>query len=266
MQLGLVLTLLVVIAAAVGPFFAPHSPSEFIGSAYQGSSSTALLGTDNLGRDVLSRVLWGGRTVLWMSLAATFLGVAAGVLIGLLAGYSRNYLDNLLMRPLEVVQGFPQIVLALLFVSLLGSSTLLIVGLVALAWMPSVARVARGITLETVKREFVEAAEVLGLPRYRIMFREILPNLATPLMVEFGLRLTYSIILIASINFLGFGIQPPNADWGLMVNENRPGLVLQPWPVVVPICCIAVFTIGANLMAEGIARTLAGIDRHRGAG
>jgi peptide/nickel transport system permease protein len=261
MRLGLALAVAVVLVAVLGPLFATHPPDESIGTAFEAPSAAAPLGTDDIGRDVLSRVLWGGRTVVWMSLAATFLGVGVGVLVGLVAGYSRNFVDHLLMRPLEVVQGFPQIVLALLFVSLLGSHLPLIVGLVALAWVPSVARVTRGITLETVKKDFVEAAEVIALPRRRIVLSEILPNLTTPLMVEFGIRLTYSIIVIASINYLGFGVQPPTADWGLMINENRPGLVLVPWPVVAPICLIALFTIGVNLMAEGVARTMAGIDR-----
>jgi peptide/nickel transport system permease protein len=127
-----------------------------------------------------------------------------------------------------------------------------------------VARVVRGITSDIVHREFIESAELIGLPRRQIMLKEILPNVTTPLMVEYGLRLTWSIALIAAISFLGFGIQPPHADWGLMINENRNVLTLQPWAVIVPAVCIALFAIGTNLIAAGIARAIAGVDR-RGA-
>lgn len=263
MRLGLVLTAFIVLLALVGPLFAPHSPSEFVGPPFSAPSHAAPLGTDYLGQDVLSRVLWGGRSVLWMSLTATVLGVAIGVLIGLIAGYARSFLDDAIMGGTDVVLAFPQIVLALLFVSMLGPKLWLIVLIVAISHAPRIARLTRSVTLEVIHREFVEAAEVLGVPRRRILAREVLPNLTTPLMVESGLRLTWSIAIVAAISFLGFGIQPPNADWGLMVNENRNGLVIQPWALVAPVICIAVFTIGANLMTEGFARAVARID-HKG--
>jgi peptide/nickel transport system permease protein len=264
MRVGLGLTLLIVLLVIFGPLLAPHAPDALLGQPYASPSNTALLGTDYLGQDVLSRVLWGGQSVLWISAAATMLGVGLGVLVGLFAGYSRNWLDEVLMRPLDVVYAFPQIVLSLLFISMVGPKLWLVVLLVALAWMPGVARVTRGITIDTVSKEFVEAAEVLGVPRRRILLKEVLPNLTTPLMVEFGLRLTWSIGLVAALSFIGFGIQPPHADWGLMINENRNGLTIQPWAVVVPVCCIAVFTIGTNLITEGLSRTIAGVDRRGG--
>jgi peptide/nickel transport system permease protein len=169
------------------------------------------------------------------------------------------------MRGNDVILAFPPIVLALLFVSVLGPSEWLIVLVVSASHWPSVARVARGATLEQRDREFVQAAEVLGVPRRRILLREILPNITSPLMVELGLRLTWSIGLIAAISFVGFGIQPPAADWGLMVNENRNALTLQPWPVLLPILSIALFTIGTNLIAEGFARAMARTDGAGGA-
>jgi peptide/nickel transport system permease protein len=161
------------------------------------------------------------------------------------------------MRLMDVILAFPQIVLVLLFISMLGSNLALIVGLVALSWVPQVARVARGVTADVVHREYVQAAEAIGLPRRRILMREVLPNVATPLLVEYGLRLTWSIAVIAAISFLGFGIQPPNADWGLMINENRNGITLQPWAVVAPAACIAIFAIGTNFVTEGISRAVA---------
>jgi peptide/nickel transport system permease protein len=266
MRAGLVLTGLIVAVALLGPLVAPHSSTEFVGVPATGPSSDAVLGTDALGRDVLSRVLSGGRSVLWMSFASAALGVAIGVVIGLIAGYSRPWVDELLMRVSDVVLAFPQIVLALLFVSMLGAKLWLIVLIVALSHAPRVARLVRSVTLEVTRREFVEAAEILGIPRRRILVREVLPNLMTPLMVEFGLRLTWSIGIILGISFVGLGIQPPSADWGLMIGENRSALTTQPWGVLAPVACIAVFTIGTNLITEGIARAVAGIDRQGGSG
>ena len=260
-RVGVGLVAFVVLLALAGPLAAPHSPDAFVGTPSQAPSGAFLLGTDYLGHDVLSRVLWGGRSVVWMAFAAASLGVALGAAVGLLAAYSRSILDDMLMRAMDVVLAFPQIVFVLLFVSLLGAKLWLIVVLVAFSWVPQVARVARGITSEVVHREYVESAELLGLPRRRILAREILPNVTTPLMVEYGLRLTWSIALIAAVSFLGFGIQPPNADWGLMINENRLILTTQPWAVVVPALCIALFAIGVNFMTEGFARAIAGIDR-----
>jgi peptide/nickel transport system permease protein len=199
-----------------------------------------------------------------MAFSAATLGVAFGAAIGVLAAYTHKIADDLLMRGMDVILAFPQVVFVLLFVSLLGPKLGLIVVLVAIAWVPQVARVVRGITSDIVHREFIESAELIGLPRRQVMLREILPNVTTPLMVEYGLRLTWSIALIAAISFLGFGIQPPNADWGLMINENRNVLTLQPWAVIVPAVCIALFAIGTNLIGEGIARAIAGVDR-RGA-
>ncbi len=260
-RIGITFVGFVVLLALVGPFAAPHSPSDFVGTPAQAPSAHFLLGTDYLGHDVLSRVLWGGRSVVWMAFAAASLGVAVGAAIGLLAAYSRSALDDVLMRGMDVILAFPQIVFVLLFVSLLGPRLWLIVLLVALSWVPQVARVARGITSDVVQREYVEAAEMIGLPRRRILMGEILPNVTTPLTVEYGLRLTWSIALIAAVSFLGFGIQPPNADWGLMINENRAIIVNQPWAVFTPALCIAMFAIGTNFIAEGVARSIAGIDR-----
>jgi peptide/nickel transport system permease protein len=260
-RVGVVLLVLVVLVALAGPLVAPHSPTEFVSTPFGDPSPDAVLGGDNLGRDVLSRILWGGRSILWMAFAATTIGVFVGAALGMIAGYARSGLDDAIMRSLDVLLAFPGIVLAVLFVSMLGPKPWLIVLLVGAVWVPGVARVCRGATLETVSREFIQVAEVLGTPRRRIIVREILPNVMTPLLVEFGLRLTWSIGAIAAISFLGFGIQPPAADWGLMINENRTGLTLQPWAVMIPIAMIAVLTIATNLIAEGISRSVAGVDR-----
>jgi peptide/nickel transport system permease protein len=257
-RIGLLLTGTIVLLALAGPLLAPHDPSAFVGIPLERPGSGHLLGTDTLGRDLLSRLLWGGRSVVWMAFASATAGVAVGAAVGMLAGFSRSRLDDALMRTMDVILAFPQVVLVLLFVSMLGAHLGLIVGLVALSWVPQVARVARGVTADVVHREYVQAAEAIGLSRRRILVREILPNVATPLMVEYGLRLTWSIAVIAAVSFLGFGIQPPNADWGLMINENRATIVQQPLLVIAPAVCIALFAIGTNFVAEGISRAIGG--------
>jgi peptide/nickel transport system permease protein len=264
-QIGLALFLLIVAIAVIGPYVAPYSPSEFVVRPFAKPSSIATLGGDNLGRDVLTRVLYGGRSVLILSLIATSFGMIAGVSFGLFAGYARPAIDDVVMRLLDVLLAFPQIVFVLLMVSVLGPRLWLIVLTVGLSHAPRIARVARGSTLDVKERDFVKAAESLGVSRFKIAFTEILPTITSPLFVEFGLRLTYSIGLIAALSFLGFGLQPPAADWGLMINENRVGLIIQPYSIFVPVALIAILTIGVNLATDGMARAMIGIERDTGA-
>jgi peptide/nickel transport system permease protein len=260
-KIGVGIVGLLVAIALLGPLFAPHSPTEFIAAPNTGPSGDALFGADALGRDVLSRFLNGGLSVLWMAAAATFLGVGVGVAVGLVAAYSRGWVDDVLMRASDVVLAFPQIILALLAVSAIGSKLWLIVIVVAIGHMPRVARVIRGAAQEVVERDFVKAAEAVGEKRSRIVFGELLPNVTSPLLVELGLRMTYSIGLVAAVSFLGFGLQPPSSDWGLMINENRLSITVQPWAVLLPILAIGLLTVGTNLITDGIARAAIGIDR-----
>jgi peptide/nickel transport system permease protein len=232
-----------------------------VGAPYSKPNSTALLGTDALGRDILSRFLWGGRSILGMSIAATAIGLVLGVAIGLVAAYSRGRLDDVLMRLMDVILAFPSIVLALVAVATAGPQVWLIILVVGITTMPRVARVTRGSSVEIVERDFVQAAEALGEPRRKILMGELLPNITSPLMVEASLRLTYAIGLIASLAFLGFGRQPPAADWGLMIHENQQGLTVQPWGVLMPVLAIAMLTIATSLIGDGLSRASAGIDR-----
>jgi peptide/nickel transport system permease protein len=263
-KIGVAIVAGLVVIAVLGPLAAPHSPTEFVAVPNSGPSGDALFGADALGRDVLSRFLHGGLSVLWMSAAATLLGVVTGVAIGLVAAYSRNWLDDVLMRASDVVLAFPAIILALLAVSSIGPKLWLIVLVVAISHAPRVARVMRGAAQEIVERDFVKAAEAVGEKHSRIVFGELLPNVTSPLLVELGLRTTYSIGLIAAISFLGFGLQPPAADWGLMINENRLAITVQPWAVLLPVLAIGLLTVGTNLVTDGIARAAIGIDRGSG--
>ncbi|TIC85629.1 ABC transporter permease [Nocardioides sp. GY 10127] len=260
-QIGLVMFVLVVGVAVVGPFVAPHSPTEFVGAPFDPPSSSAWLGTDSLGRDVLSRVLHGGWTVLWMSFSAAALGLLVGIVIGMTAGFARKAVDDTIMAGTDLVLAFPSIVLVLMVVSLLGTDLWLIVLLTAASHAPRVARLSRGLTMDLRGRSFVEAAEVLGVPRLKVLFSDILPSMSLPLSVEFGLRLTWSVLLIASLSFLGFGVQAPQSDWGLIINENRTGISISPLAVLAPATLIAMLSISVSLVSEGLGRTIAGTDR-----
>jgi peptide/nickel transport system permease protein len=264
-KVGVAILLLLLLVALGGPYVAPYPPDQGLESQlpFAPPSSEARLGTDNLGRDTLSRFLAGGRSVLVLSGLSTALGMFLGVAVGLVAAYSRGKLDDLLMRSMDVLLSFPQIVFALILAATVGPELWLLVLAVGLTTMPRAARVTRGAAVEVVERDFVRAAEAIGVPRRRIVVSELLPNISSPLIVETSLRLTFNIALVAGLSFLGFGLQPPAADWGLMINENKNGLTLQPWPVVMPVIAIALLTIGTSLIGDGLARASIGIERGR---
>lgn len=257
---GLIVMAVVVVVAVFGPWVAPHSSTDSLSSPLQTSSGTYLLGTDALGRDVLSRVLAGGRTLLVMALLSTLLGVAVGAAAGITAAYVRRA-DGFIMRAVDILLAFPQLVFALLLVSVVGPKPWLIVLAVAFTHAPAVARVSRSAALDVTERDFVKAVELNGVSSARTMWAEILPNLVTPLMVELGLRLTYSIGVMAGLGFLGFGQPPPTANWGLMISENLIGIESNPWAVLAPAVAIALLTVGTNTFTDAFARATIGGDR-----
>jgi len=263
-RIGVALVGALVLLAIVGPYVAPYGPSTPVGAPNSNPSGKAVLGTDYLGQDVLSRVLYGGRSILVMAVIATALGLIAGGAIGLVAAYSRNALDDTLMRGMDVIMAFPQIMLALIAVAIIGPHAWVIVVAIALTTAPRIARVARGAAQPIVERDFIACSEAMGVPRWRILSGELLPNCLGPLMVEASLRLTYSIAVIAALAFLGLAPDPNGANWGTMIQENQIVLAVQPWGAIAPIICIALLTIGTGLIGDGIARTAAGIDRARG--
>ena len=255
-QVGFALILLVAAIAFIGPLVSPHTHSEFVGTPYGLPTDGAPLGTDNLGRDVLSRVMHGGQDLVWMAFCATMLGLALGSAMGLSAAFFKGWTETVLMRVVELKLAFPSIVFALLFVTMLGPSKGLLTIVVGVSQAPSVARVMRGVAMDVVRQEYVQWARSVGMRAWRVLWAEVLPNTTSPLLVEFGLRMMWSISLLAGLSFLGYGIQPPAADWGLMVNENRNALSVQPFAVLAPIVLIALFSIGCNLFAEGVTRAI----------
>jgi peptide/nickel transport system permease protein len=260
-QVGLVLLVVIVAIAVFGPLVTRYSPTQFVGLSFAHPSAKYWLGTDYLGRDVWSRFLAGGRTLLILAVLSTLLGVGAGTLVGVVAGYSLRVADEVLMRFMDLVLAFPPIVLALMCVAIVGPAGWLIVLVVGISHMPQTARVMRAAVVQVRDLDFIKYAESLGLSRGRLLRQQVLPNVVAPLTVEFGLRLTFSIGLIASLDYLGLGVQPPHPDWGLMIQENQSGLSNSPWPVLIAVVAIAVLTVGSNLVTDGFGRAAAGIDR-----
>ena len=249
---GFVVTLLVVAFAIFAPFFAPYGENETAGPPY---AKDGVFGTDYLGQDVLSRVMHGGLGILVVSILATLLGMVLGILIGVVAAYAGGWWDEVIMRLNDVLLAFPQILLALVVLTALENpAAWIVIVLVGTSHAPRVARVARGVALGIVSRDFIVAAEALGERRSRVILAEVLPNMTGPLLAEAGLRLTYSIGIVAALGFLGFAADPGAANWGQMMNENRLGLSTQPWAVIAPVLMIAIFTIATNLMADGLAQ------------
>lgn len=251
---GLLWFAAVLLLALCGPWLAPHDLTALRGEVYGPALSGAPLGFDYLGRDVLSRVLAGGRSLVLMSLAAATLALLVGTALGLLAGFSRGWADRLLQWLADLSLAFPDLILVLLVVSLLGREPWLIVLSVAFAFLPGTLRLARSSALALAGQEFVEAVRLLGVPRWRILLGEILPNMLGPLLVHYGNLLTWAVGILSGLSFLGYGVAPPAADWGLMIQENQMGLRLQPWPVLLPVLLIASFAYACDLLAEGVSR------------
>jgi peptide/nickel transport system permease protein len=255
-RIGLAACFLLLALILIGPVFAPHDPAGIAGLPLQRPDGQFLLGTDSLGRDVLSRVLWGGRSIVGLAALATGLAYIAGIAIGLVAGYSRTLVDPLLMRAMDVILAFPPLLFLLVLATGAGHNAGVLVFGVATVHLPSIARIVRAATQETAVRGYVEASVARGERVHAVLRREILPNILGTVLADAGIRLTGSIIIIASVNFLGLGLQPPAADWALMISENRGGITLQPWAVAAPAFLIAFLTVAVNLVADAVARSL----------
>jgi peptide/nickel transport system permease protein len=253
---GAGILLFVLLVALLGPYVAPHSATAPIGAPLTGPSGRALLGTDFLGRDVLSRLLDGGRSVIGLAAAATALAYAVGLAIGLVAGYTRTLADPLLMRTVDVMLAFPPLLFLLVLIAGTGSSMVTLVIGVAVIQAPGISRIVRTATLEASVRGYVEAAIARGERAVAVVGREVLPNILAPVLVDAGLRFTFSILIIASVNFLGLGLQPPSSDWARMIGENREYISVNSWAVIAPAAMIAILTIGVNLTGDAIARSL----------
>jgi peptide/nickel transport system permease protein len=260
-KVGALISAVIVGFALFGPFISKNGSEQYITNPYTRKVPGLLLGTDYSGFDVVARFLHGGRSIIVMAFLSSLLGVGVGALLGMTAAYTRGRVDEILMRILDTFLAFPQLLLSLLVIAIFEPKWYVIVLTIGFTTIPRVARVIRGAALSVVERDFIGAADAIGENRVRVLFSEILPNVTAPLLVEANLRFTYAIGLIASLSFLGFTPRVGIANWGLMVQENGSALATQPWGVMLPVFAIAFLTIGMGLIADGLSRAIAGVDR-----
>ena len=255
--IGAGIVLFWVLVAVLAPLIAPFEPNATYhpyarpGAGHVGGG-TFWLGADMIGRDILSRIIWGARTVLVYAPLATFSAYVLGILMGLAAGYKRGWVDEVLSRLGDVLLSFPVLVLYIIVIATVGASGVNIVIAITVAGAPGVMRIVRGLTLEIGSRDFVAAARLRGEPAWYIMAVEILPNARGPLIVDACLRLGYVTITIGVLGFLGLGLPPPDADWGSMINQARGVAMAFPHMTVFPCIAISSLVLGFNLLADGL--------------
>ena len=258
--LGLAGTVVLLVAAAqvvLGPALAPYDPLEcHPRNRLEGPSLAFWFGTDQFGRDVFSRVMVGARSTILFGVVATLLSTAAGSLVGIVSGYVGGRLDDVIMRATDSFMAIPNLLLAMLIITVLGPSTTNAVLAVAVSFTPSMARIARSVTLSVRTRDFVHAAVARGERAAYIVLREILPNVVAPVVIESSIRIAFAIMIGATLSFLGLGAQPPASDWGLMVSEARSFMFRNPWLVVWPSLAIGSVAIGFNLFGDGLRDAL----------
>jgi peptide/nickel transport system permease protein len=254
---GAIILIFWIFDAVFWPLFVPHDPYAVDSlNELKGPSSVHWFGTDELGRDIFSRVLAGARSVLTIAPAATALGLLGGISIGLVAGYYRGLVDDALMRVVDALLAFPLIIIAVLVLTSLGPSALNVVLVIGIVFTPLIARTVRSTVLVEREREYVAAARLLGAPGPFIMAREILPNITGPIVVEGTIRLGYAIFTAATLAFLGLGIQPPSPDWGLTISQGRVYLQVAPWYVLFPALALATLVVALNLVSDGLKAVL----------
>jgi peptide/nickel transport system permease protein len=242
----------------VGPLVAPYGPTEFHTiHAFEGPSAGFPFGTDEFGRDVFSRILHGARPTLVLAAASTVLGVTLGAALGLVSGYYGGRIDEVLMRLMDGFMSFPALILAMLIITMLGPHAINVVLAIAVVFLPRAARVVRSVALQIGTLEFVDAARVRGESDAYIIFREMLPNAWNVIIVELSIRLSYAILLAASLAFLGVGYQPPSPAWGLMVKEGRDYIQMAPWLIIFPSLAVASASVGAVLLGDSVKQLMA---------
>lgn len=257
LKVGLIITGTIIVFSLCAPWIAPHPWDTIsIKTRFLPPGPTYWLGTDEFGRDVLSRLLMGGRLSLAMGVGATLISLIIGVPMGLASGYFRGWVDETLMRIADVMMAIPPIMLGLLVLAVTPPTLWKTAIAVGFVYVPPIARLTRSITLSLASEEFVQAARARSESSAYILFREILPNAWPPLIVEASLRVTYAILLGSALSFLGLGAQPPSSDWGLMIAEARSFLDRAPWIALAPGCAMCLLVIGINLIGDGARERL----------
>ena len=255
--IGLGVVVFWVACALVAPSVTPYNPYKVDPlAALQAPSTSHWFGTDNLGRDVFARTLAGARPVLIIAPLATLLCLLGGAVVGLISAYMGGLVDEVSMRAVDVLLALPVIVAAMFALSLVGSSPLVVIGVIAVLFMPVVARTVRSAALTESEREYVQAATLRGERASFTMTFEILPNILSPIIVEGSIRLGYAVLTAATISFLGFGLQPPSPDWGLTVAQQQGVIQVAPWSTFFPALALGTLVVGANLAADGLRQAL----------
>lgn len=261
---GLLLFFLVI--ALIAPVIAPYPPTEFHSArGFEGPSSDFLLGTDQFGRDTFSRVLIGTRSIFLVAFSSTAFGVLLGTIVGLTAGYFGGKIDEVLMRIADGVMSFPSLLLALFVLTMFGPAVINVIIAIGLVFIPRVARIIRSVALDIRTNQFIEAAEARGERSIYIIMREMLPNAWPPIVVEASIRVSYAILISASLGFLGLGVQEPTPDWGLMISQGRNVISVAPWLVLAPAVAISTLVIATNIFADGLSRIMLAGGRVEGA-
>ncbi|MEQ8813462.1 MAG: ABC transporter permease [Thalassobaculum sp.] len=255
--LGLALVAVVAAIVVAGPMLAPYGPDTMsVLTRYQSPGVGHWLGTDQYGRDILSRLLYGARATVLMALLATALGTLAGACLGTTSAFLGGRADEAIMRTVDAVMSIPSLLFALLIVNLLGKSSLNALVAIGIAFAPGMARITRSVALAVRKQDYVSAAIARGESSAYVVFREMLPNVVAPVVVEMTIRVAFAVMLFATLSFLGLGAQPPASEWGLMVAEARRYMHLSPWMILWPSLAVALVAIAFNLLGDGLRDAL----------
>lgn len=248
--LGLVCLAVFLIVALFAPWLAPHPVSAVVGGVWEPPSATALLGTDNIGRDLFSRLIWGARVTFIIAALATLLAFLIGVTLGFYAAFRQGWVDQVLSRLNDLMMAIPTLIFALVVLAVLPKTMVVLILVMAVLEATRVFRIARALAADIVVLDYVEVARLRGEGWRWVVFREILPNALSPLLAELGLRFAFAILFLSTLSFLGLGVQPPIADWGSLVKENKDGLVFGVFAALIPGAAIAVLVISVNLVVD----------------
>jgi peptide/nickel transport system permease protein len=257
--IGLIVVAIYIICAIFAPLIAPYSETALVGDAYEPWGDQFLLGTDQLGRDMLSRLIYGARNTVGIAFLTTMLSFFIGGFLGLLASIIGGWTDQLLGRLVDILMAIPQLIFALMLLSIFGSSVINLILIIAVLDSTRVFRLTRAVAMNVVVLDFVEAARLQGEKLGWIMSREILPNILTPLVAEFGLRFCFVFLTISALSFLGLGLQPPTADWGSMVRENATLINYGDITPLLPAAAIALLTVGVNFVVDWFLHQTSGL-------
>ncbi|MFT5706014.1 MAG: peptide/nickel transport system permease protein [Oceanospirillaceae bacterium] len=251
-RIGSLCLVIFALSAAFAPIVAPFDPHEIVGDVWEPVSINFLLGTDQLGRDILSRLVHGARNTFFIAGAATLLSFFMGTFLGFLAAVTGGKTDQLLSRANDLMMAIPTLIFALVVLSVLPANMFVLIIVMGVLDSTRVFRLSRAVAVDIVVMDYVEAARLRGEGTIWIIFREILPNALSPLFAEFGLRFAFAVLFLSTLSFLGLGIQPPDADWGSMVKENKDGIVFGIPAALIPAAAIAILTISINLVVDSI--------------